>query len=321
MAMLRYAVRRVTWMAVTLFLVTTATFFLFRAVPGDPSVALIGPDLDPSVQNKLRSDFGLDKSVLDQYLSFLWQALHGDLGISFRYRQPVTEVLGEKLLNTLLLVLPAMIVAFVLGSAIGAVAGVNWGRAWDSGLSRTFLAVKSAPVFWTGTLLLMVFSYQLGWFPTGGMSQLGGDDGGIFTLELLRYLALPLFLLSIVFMVEPMLTMRTSMLEVLHADFVELARAQGLSRRTIVFNKAARNALLPVVSLLPAVSSHLVGGQVIVETIFSWPGMGREMVEAVNGFDYPMLQGAFLLIAALVIAVNAISDLLYAYLDPRVRLT
>lgn len=322
MAMLRYTAKRLTWMILTLLLVSTATFFLFRAVPGDPSLALIGPDLDPSVQKTLREDFGLDESLFNQYISYLWQALHGDLGISIRYRQPVTEVLAEKLFNTLLLVLPAMFIAFAAGSVIGAIAGINWGRPWDTALSRTFLAIKSAPVFWTGTLLLMVFSYQLGWFPTGGMTEVGtADGGGVLTVDFLRYLALPLLLLSVVFMVEPMLTMRTSMLDVLHADFVELAQAQGLRHNTIVFNRAARNALLPVVSLLPAVSSHLVGGQVIVETVFSWPGMGREMVDAVNGFDYPMLQGSFLLIAGLVIVVNATSDLLYAYLDPRIRLS
>jgi ABC-type dipeptide/oligopeptide/nickel transport system permease component len=326
MAMLLYAARRLAWMGLTLLVVTTATFFLFRAVPGDPSLALIGPDLDPALQDKLRADFGLDKPLFEQYVSYLWQALHGDLGVSFRYREPVTQVLAEKLLNTLALVLPAMMVAFAAGSTLGAVAGMHWGRPFDTTLSRTFLAVKSAPVFWTGTLLLMVFSYQLGWFPTGGMTEIGaGDSAGLlgtfFSWEFLQHLALPLVLLSVVFMVEPMLTMRTSMLDVLHADFVELAKAQGLSGHDIVFNRAARNALLPVVSLLPAVSSHLVGGQVIVETVFSWPGMGREMVDAVNGFDYPMLQGAFLLIALLVTVVNAVSDLLYAYLDPRVRLS
>lgn len=323
--MSQYLVKRLGVMIFTLWVVVTATFFLFRAVPGDPSLVLIGPELEASTADAIRKSFGLDGSVWTQYWSYLKNVLQGDLGMSFRYRQPVSTVLRVKLVNTLVLVLPAILIAYGLGIGLGSTAAARWKSRTDGAITQTFLAIKSAPSFWIGTLALMLFSFRLGWFPTGGMATPGAPIvdgiGRFLSWDFLRHLFLPLTVMAMVMTVEPVLTMRTSMVDVLNDDYIELGLAKGLSRRRIWVRHAARNSLLPVVSLLPAIAGHLIGGSVIIETVFSWPGMGREIVDAVNRFDYPVMQGAFMAIGALVIVVNAIADVVYTYLDPRVRLT
>ena len=312
-------------MVFTLWVVVTVTFFLFRAVPGDPSLVLIGPEIEASVADSIRESFGLDKSLWTQYWSYLANAVQGDLGMSFRYGLPVSEVLSEKLVNTIVLVLPAMLIAFLLGALLGSFAAAR-SHSWsDRFVTQTFLTVKSAPSFWLATMALVVFSLSMRLTPSGGMTTPGAPriDGieRFLTGDFLSHLVLPLFVLAMVFTVEPLLTMRTSMGEILDDDFIEFGHAKGLSRSRIATRHAARNSLLPMVSLLPSIAGHLIGGSVIIEIVFSWPGMGREIVDAVNRFDYPMMQGIFMAIAALVIVVNAVADILYAYLDPRVRLT
>lgn len=323
--MARYLLRRAGVMLFTLWAVTTVTFFLFRAVPGDPSVVLIGPDMGASDVAALSERFGVGEPVLVQYGKYLLNVATGDLGVSFRYGIPVTEVLGEKLANTLVLVLPAMLFALAAGLLLGSTAAARWRRPTDRGITQFFLTVKSAPSFWLATLVLMLFSYRLGWAPTGGMATpgLAPADGlaRFVSGDFLSHLILPLAVLSLVFTVEPLLTTRTAMVDNLGKDYVELAVAKGVKPSRIWLQHAARNSLLPVISLLPAIAGHLVGGQVIIETVFSWPGMGREIVEAVNRLDYPVMQGAFLATAVLIILINAVSDIAYTYLDPRVRLS
>lgn len=323
--MTRYLVKRFAGMVFTLWVVVTATFFLFRAVPGDPSLVLIGPELEASAAAAIRESFGLDGSLWSQYWSYLSNAIRGDLGTSFRYGLPVSTVLGVKMVNTLVLVLPAVLIAFGFGLGLGSVAAARWRSKTDRLITQTFLAIKSAPAFWIGTMALVVFSFWLGWTPSGGMATPGAPlvegVGRFASVDFLLHLALPLAVFSMILTVEPALTMRTSMVNVLGDDFIDLGLAKGLSRRRIWVRHAARNSLLPVVSLLAAVGGHLIGGAVIIEIVFSWPGMGREMVEAVNRFDYPVMQGAFMAIAALAIIFNALADVLYTYLDPRVRLT
>jgi ABC-type dipeptide/oligopeptide/nickel transport system permease component len=321
----RYLVKRLGVMLFTLLVVVTVTFFLFRAVPGDPALVLIGPELEASAADSIRESFGLDQSLWTQYRSYLVNAAQGDMGVSFRYGLPVSTVLGVKLVNTIVLVLPAMLIAYALGSLLGSFAAARPNSRVDRLIIQTFLTIKSAPSFWVATMAMVLLSLKLGITPSGGMATPGAArlDGieRFLSGDFLSHLVLPLFILAVIFSVEPLLTMRTSMGEILDEDFIEFGHAKGLSRSRITIRHAARNSLLPMVSLLPSIAGHLIGGSVIIEIVFSWPGMGREIVDAVNRFDYPMMQGTFMAIAALAIVVNALADILYTYLDPRVRLT
>jgi ABC-type dipeptide/oligopeptide/nickel transport system permease component len=327
MSLVKYAAGRVVQMIVTLAVIVPLTFLLFRAVPGDPSAAVIGPDLDPSVAADLRQRYGIDQPVVVQFLKYVGNLVQGDLGLSFEYKEPVRDILLNRLFNTSVLVVPAIVLALFAGTALGAVAGARRrGSRLDGLLRNGAFLTKSSPVFWGAAMALLVFSYQLGWAPAIGMRSPGqatGADGLalVFSTDFLHHLVLPLLVMTVFLMPEPLLTMRTAMKDVLHEDFVELGRAAGLSRPRIVYRHAARNALLPVVTLMPALTGVIIGGQVIIETVFSWPGMGRAIVEAVNNFDYPVMQGVFLITAAVAIVVNAVIDVVYAYLDPRVRLT
>ena len=319
-----YLTKRLGVMVFTLWIVVTVTFFLFRAVPGDPSLVLIGPEIEASAADSIRESFGLDRSLGVQYWSYLTNALQGDLGMSFRYRVPVSTVLSEKLANTAVLVLPAMLVAFGLGALLGSLTASRPNSRLDRLITQLFLSIKSAPSFWLATMALVIFSLSLGLTPSGGMTTPGAPrvEGfeRFFSGDVLSHLILPLVILAAIFTVEPLMTMRTSMIEILNDDFLEFGHAKGFSRSRITLH-AARNSLLPMVSLVPSIAGHLIAGSVIIEIVFSWPGMGREIVDAVNRFDYPMMQGTFMAIAALAILVNAVADIVYTYLDPRVRLT
>ncbi|WP_026257294.1 ABC transporter permease [Actinopolymorpha alba] len=326
MALARYALSRLALMAATIAVLVPLTFLLFRAVPGDPSAAVIGPNLDPAVQGVLRERYGVDEPLAIQLVKYLGRLAHGDLGMSFQYKRPVSEILAGKLFNTGVLVVPAIVLALLLGTAIGALTAASRRSLLDRVVRNAAFTVKASPIFWTASLAVLLFSLRLDWLPSVGMRTPGQGDAGsglaaIWSTDFLWHLALPLAIMTLFFMPEPLLTMRTAMKENLHEDFIELAQAQGLRRRRVIYWHAARNALLPVVTLMPALTGVLIGGQVIVETVFSWPGMGREIVNAVNTYDYPMMQGVFLLTGLLAVTVNTVVDILYAYLDPRVRLT
>lgn len=320
--LLRFLVRRTIQVVVTVAFLIPLTFFLFRAVPGDPAAAVIGPDVDPAVAAQLREQYGLDDSLWQQFWSYVSALAHGDLGTSFQYKIPVSEVLGDRLLYTIALVVPALTLAVIVGITMGAVSAASHPRLDDS-LRTGVLAIKAAPIFWVSTMALILFSFKLEWFPSIGMFS-SDNDGGMsrfFTLDFLHHLVMPMSILVLYYLVEPMLTMRTTMKEVLSQEFITHAKAQGLRRSRILYRHGARNAALPVVSLAPTLLDNVIGGQIIVETVFSWPGMGRGVVDAVQNFDYPVMQGIFLLTAVTVVLINAAVDVLYAYLDPRVRLS
>lgn len=327
MALLKYSAGRIGQMILTLAVIVPLTFILFRAVPGDPSTAVVGPDLDPALAETLRDRYGVDEPLYVQFAKFVGALLHGDLGYSFQYKEPVFDLLAQQLFNTAVLVVPAILLALTLGIVLGSLAGAaRAGSKVDAVFRNGAFLAKSAPIFWTATMALTLLSYQLNWVPSIGMRTPGAGEaesglGSILSADFLWHLALPLTVMTVFFLPEPLLTMRTAMKEVLHEDFIELGRAKGISRSRNIYRHAARNALLPVITLMPALTSVLIGGQVIVETIFSWPGIGRAIIEAVNNFDYPMMQGAFLVAAIMAITVNVVVDVLYAYLDPRVRLT
>lgn len=309
-------------MAFVLWAVATILFLIFRLMPGNPLAAYIDPTFTEDQQQALIARFGLDKSLFEQYLLYLWNLLQGQLGDSFFYRQPVGSLILQVLPNTLVLALGSLIVAYGIGVIAGAY--LAWKRGtWIEGLGiPVVLTTRAAPEFWLGMVLLAVFSFSIGWFPAGGASSPGAEFDGYldlyFSWDFLSHLFLPALTLAIYFHGLPLLLMRSNMLDVMNEDFVTMARIKGLSEFSVVVRHGARNAMLPVMTSFAFAVGYQMQGSVVVETVFSWPGLGRMLVSAVSAGDYALAQGAFLLIAAVVVVMNLVADLLYGVLDPRV---
>lgn len=320
--MRRYILQRLGQLVLTILFLVTIQFFIFRLIPGDPLAMYLDEALPRESLAALRRQFGLDRPLTAQYILYLKNLARGDLGISFYYREPVAVVLWERLWNTVSLLGVAITLAFVTGVAIGALLAWTRGRRVEILGIIGGLLLRSLPEFWVGLLGLMIFSYWLGWFPLGGMRAVGSQVAGLWqkfiSVDFFYHLMLPATCSAAVFLATPMLVMRNSMLEIIHEDFIEMAKAKGLSERHIIFRHAMRNALLPVVTVLSVMAGFAIGGEVLIETIFRWPGMGRELVLSIQRKDFPMTQAIFFLMGVVVIVANFATDLLYGYLDPRV---
>ena len=306
-----------------LWAVVTILFLMFRLMPGNPMAAYIDPNFTPEQQEALMARFGLDRPLWEQYFIYLGNLLQGDLGTSFFYRQPVMDRLLILLPNTLVLTFTSLIVAYAFGILAGSyLAWVRGGRIEQVAVPAV-LTTRAMPEFWLGMILLAVFSFTLGWFPAGGTRPPGAEYDSLWALytsrDFLIHLTLPALTLAIYSQGLPLLLMRSNMLDVMKEDFVTMARIKGLSTFSVVIRHAARNALLPVMTSFAIAVGYQIQGNVVVETVFSWPGLGRELVRAVSTSDYPLAQGAFLMIAVVMILMNLIADLLYTLLDPRVR--
>jgi peptide/nickel transport system permease protein len=305
-----------------LWAVATILFLMFRLMPGSPMAAFIDPTFTEEQQQGLLRQFGLDRPLYEQYLIFLWNLLQFELGESFFYKESVARLVLQVFPNTLLLTVTALLAAYAVGVLLGAFIAWKRGTWVEAVCIPIVLTTRAAPEFWLGMILLAVFSFELGWFPAGGALSAGAEFEGlfdrVFTRDFLAHLFLPALILAIYLHGLPLLLMRSTMLEVLDEDFVTMARMKGFSEWTVVIRHAARNALLPVVTAFALGIGYAVAGNVVVETIFSWPGLGRLLVKAVQARDYPLAQGAFLLIAVVMITMNMIADLLYRVLDPRV---
>jgi peptide/nickel transport system permease protein len=321
--MREYIARRVIYSLFTIFAVATVLFVMFRMMPGDPTAQVISPALDEASQKRLKEAFGLDKPMIMQYLIYLKNLVILDWGRSFTSSEKVFDVLMYRAWNTLLLMVAGMCLTLVVGVNVGMIMGWRRGGKLDVGSTVASMVFQSAPPFITGILLLIVLSYRLDLFPTGGMHSPGVRPGNligfIFTKDFLDHLVLPTVTIMAYYLATPMLIMRDSMLEVLGSDFVEFARAKGLAPHVVMIRHAARNALLAVTTVSSILLGFAIGGQVIVETVFSWPGMGLLMVEAAASHDYPVAQASFLLLAIIVIVMNLIADISYSYLDPRIK--
>lgn len=308
----------------TVFLLITLNFFLPRAMPGDPISELVDPSAPAYVQNEalraeLEAYYGLDRPLLAQYVSYLGDLTHGDLGVSIRYNVPVAELVKERLPWTVLLIASGMTVAVVLGWTAGVHSGWRRGKPVDRGLLSLFLAANSFPVFFLGSLALFVFSVKLGWFPLAGartpfaesMSPLGR------ALDIAYHLALPATILGLSFATSQYLVIRASMVGELGSDYLLLGRAKGLAERRLKYRYAARNALLPVVTLAAIHVVFAVTQAILVETVFAYQGVGRLLFDSISFRDYPTLQGCFLVLSLGAVTVNFLADALYAKLDPR----
>jgi peptide/nickel transport system permease protein len=324
-----YLIRKIAWALFTILFVAALNFFMFRILPGDPARALVrDPRLNREVQDAIRARFGLDKPLVfntagnlfdSQFFRYFAALGSGDLGVSYNFNRPVADLLRERLLNTVLLVMVGQALAIVAGMALGLLAAWRRGTALDLASLLFGLFTWSLPTFWLGIILLIVGSNRLG-LPVGGMQTAGGRlSGWAQFVDVARHMALPTFTFTIILLGEYMLIMRSALLEVLNEDYILTAKAKGLTDTQILRQHALGNALLPVVTLVALNLGFTVAGAVQVETVFSWPGLGSAIYEAVTRRDYPMLQGAFLLIAVSVVLANLAVDLMYAYLDPRVK--
>jgi len=319
---IRLILDRLGHLVLVLWAVTTLTFLLFRLMPGDPTLNFLSPSFTEETRTALLHSFGLDKPLWQQYVIYLGQLAHGDFGMSFLQNEPVSHILWAALPNTIVLTLVSLCLAYAFGIVAGAFLAFRRGSAAEAVAIPAALATRAAPEFWLGMLVLALFAFQLGWFPTGGAVSPGGTLGSLgarlLSADFWWHLCLPCLTLTLFLQGLPLLLMRATMLEVLNDEFIVMARMKGLSRWSIVMRHAARNALLPVVTAFALGLGASVGGNVVIETVFAWPGIGRVLVQAVQGADYPVAQGAFIVIAFVLVVMNTIADLAYAWLDPRV---
>jgi peptide/nickel transport system permease protein len=313
-----YIIRRITQAAVVLFLVSVIVFLMMRLLPGDPIQMLItesdAAKMTEEQITALKHEFGLDRPLLQQYVDWISGVVHGDLGISIFYRTSVSSELKQRVPVTLHLGLLAMLLSIILGGLAGVVCAVRRGTWWDTTVTMIANAGVTIPVFWLGIMLLYLFSLKLGWLPSFGYTSPFKD----FWMSL-KQTILPVCCLSIVPLASITRQTRSSVLEVMHQDYIRTAWAKGLEEAAIVARHALKNSLIPVITLIGLSLSHIVGGSVLIETVFSVPGMGRLAVVSVLNKDYPLVQGIILLIAFAVALVNLIVDISYGWLDPRIR--
>jgi len=302
----RYILQKVGLTVLVLFGVATLSFLVLHAIPGDAAQALAGPQATEADVANLRASMGLDKPWGEQYLTYMGNLLRGDMGYSYKNHQPVWDLLSAAWLNTLKLTLSSLLVAVVVGFPVGVYAAVNRGKFSDTlAMGFAFVGV-SMPSFWLALLLIILFGVKLGWLPFYGMDSA------------LNYV-LPSLTLGLGVAASIARLTRASMLEILGQDYVRTARGKGLGNTRVVLMHALRNAAVPIVTIIGLQMGVLLGGQVVTETIFSWPGLGRTIIDALNARDLLIVQGGILLMAATFAIINLLTDLLYGILDPRIR--
>ena len=314
--MTRYLIRRFGTFLPTLLAASFLVFVFIRLIPGDPAAVMLGDQATEVEVAALRAEMGLDEPVLNQYLRWLHAVVGGDLGDSIFFQTPVLELIVDGLETSALLTLMTMVWIVLLGLLIGMVAAARHGSWLDQGLSGVAMFAASIPTFWVGLYLILIFAATLGWLPSSGYPSVFGEGG--FTN--LRYLLLPSIALAAPNAALIIRLTRASMLDVYREDYVRTARAKGLHPVRVVLRHVFRNALLTVVSAVGFTVAALISEAVVTETVFSLPGIGRMVVQSILRRDYPVIQGAILMIVLLYLVINLTVDILYAWLDPRVRL-
>lgn len=311
--MTTYVLKRLLAAIPVLLGVSVIAFALVRLVPGDPVTVLLGPGYNEQQAAVLRERYALDRPLPVQYVTWLGRAVRGDLGESFFTGQPVLRAMLERLPVTLELTAIGILFAVLVGVPLGIASAVRPGR-WPDHVARVLgLIGISVPGFWLGTILILLLSLKLGWLPSGRFVPLWEDP-----IENLRRMLMPGLALGLAVAAVTMRTARSAMLEVLRLDYVRTARAKGLSERIVLLRHALRNALVPVVTVIGLQAGYLLGGSVVIEQVFSLPGLGRLALQAISGRDYALLQGTVLFVAVVFVLVNLLVDLLYARLDPRI---
>lgn len=303
----RYLLRRLLWTLITLFGVSLLTFILVFAGPTDPARALVGEKATGVSIEHIRQQYGLDRPLPVQYLSYIGKVLRGDLGESYYFRRPVSEALLGRLPATALLAFSIMLVSCLIGIPLGVITALRQGSLLDRATMVTGLVAISLPTFFVGLLLLYFFAYQVKWFPAGGHGTL-------------RHLVLPTLAVAIPWGAWYAIFLRSNMLDAISADYVRTAYAKGLSRQTVAVRHMLRNALLPVVTIMGIDMAGLLTGIVLVESVFSWPGIGMQTLQAAQHLDVPLIMGSVLFGAVLIGLANLFVDIIYTWLDPRVQL-
>ena len=309
--MIRLLARRVGWTLVVIWFVITATFLLTAAIPADPAKALLGPHADAAAIERVRAHYCLDRGLAAQYGCWLGHVVQGDLGESYRTHRPISRLLADRIGPTLQLTLAAIFLQLVLGVPLGILAAIRRHRWPDRAATAVSVLAQSAPQFVLGTLLLYVLAYRFGWFPISGYGEPG--------LDRLHHLMLPAATLASVGIASYALVVRSELGDVLAEDYVRTARAKGLPERTVILRHALRNALGPLITLIGLDLGILLGGAVVVETIFAWPGLGREVLQSILDGDLPLILGTALVGAIGIAIANLLVDLAQLWLDPRLR--
>lgn len=313
----------ITWvvrLVVVILLIATFNFVLVRAAPGDPAQVMAGQSgaSDPKILDDLRKEYGLDKPYLVQLGTHLGRILSFDLGYSYRQRRPVLDLVLERLPATLLLTMTAFCLALLIGTTLGALAGLAAGSVVDTIFTVLSLLLYATPVFWLGLMLVLVFSVTLGWLPAFGYETINAKLTPIERVfDIMKHMVMPVMSLAAIYLAIYARLMRSSIIDVSHQDFIKTARAKGLSGPRVVIGHMLRNALVPVVTVAGMQAGALVGGAVVIETVFAWPGLGRLTFDAVLQRDYPVLLGIFLILSIIVVFLNLATDLIYRLIDPR----
>lgn len=332
--MTRYLIRRLGLLIPTLLGILIAVFVIMRLIPGDPARIMAGERATPERVEQIRHSMGLDQPKVVQFARFMGGVIRGDLGRSLTTRQPVLDEIRERYPATVELTLFAMLFATITGILMGVISAVRRNSLFDWGTMGVALIGVSMPVFWLGLVLMMVFAVELRWLPAGGRlnARLPWDGTTEFILfesllrgnwvifkDVVRHIILPAVALGTIPMSIIARMTRSSVLEVLNLDYIRTARAKGLSERVVIFRHCLKNAFLPVITIIGLQVGFLLGGAVLTETIFSWPGIGRFTVQSIGERDYPVVQGTILLVAFAFVLVNLVVDLLYTVVDPRIR--
>lgn len=302
----RYIIKRLLMLIPVLLGVAFIIYAIMNVAEGDPVYQVAGPDATEEQLDALREEMGLNGSLLERYFRYIFKLLRGDLGTSYVSKMDVMQLYLQRLPNTLKLASVAMIVAVVISVPLGIVAAVNQNSIKDTVSMILALLGLSMPNFWLGLLLMLLFSLKLGWFPSGGA-------------EGLRSVVLPAVTVGVGLAALLTRTTRSSMLDVLRQDYLRTARAKGVSEKRVVFHHALRNALIPIITIFGVQFSNVLGGSVLAETVFAWPGVGRLVVDAIDQRDIPTVTGALIMTTMLVTIVNLLVDIIYAYVDPRIK--
>jgi peptide/nickel transport system permease protein len=324
MELKKYIARRLIQITIIFFVILTVLFLLFRLAPGDPLSRMVDPGMRPEDAKRLISELGLDQPLWMQYIYYLKNFCAGHFGHSFHYGQPVVRIIWARLPNTVLLFTTSIILSALVGVFLGKIASWHKGRRLDTVMTLGALVTHTTFLPWLALIMIWVFSFKLGWFPITGIisEDVWLDPASGFwskVLDVIHHMALPLSTLFLIHFGSYLLIMRSSMLETLKEDYILTARAKGLEEKVIRNRHAAPNAALPVVTSVGLSLAFSINGGALTETVFTWPGIGRELVQAVSHSDYPLAQASFLLIAIVVLLSNLVVDILYAYLDPRIR--
>ncbi len=324
MELKNYIGRRLLQVLLIFFVILTVLFLLFRLAPGDPVSRMVDPTMTPEDAEFLISQLGLDQPLWKQYLIYLKNFFMGQFGYSFHYGRPVVEIISDRLPNTIILFTTSIILSALVGISLGKIASWHKGKKLDTWMTIGSLVTHTVFLPWLALILIWVFAYKLGWFPINGMisEEVWLDpSSGILAklLDIIHHMILPLGTLFLIHFGSSLLVMRSSMLDTLKEDYILTARAKGLTEKVIRNHHAAPNAALPVITSVGLSLAFSINGGALTETVFTWPGIGRELVFAVSHNDYPLAQASFLLIAIVVLLANVVVDVLYAYLDPRIR--